>query len=277
MISTATILSCLVTLFICLLLPPLILIIFSAKNRGQRLPTAWLLGAAGFFATQILIRLPILSFLQTQNWFLSFAENHMFAYAFLLSLTAGLFELAGRFAVAYMMRKNLTFRRSIAAGLGHGGIEAMLLIGVTYVNNLIYILMIRSGAFHAVIAEAAAAGVEPAQLYAIQDALINTSPALFLLAGFERILSMTAHVGMSAIVCYGVHCKKPLVGALICLAIHTLLDLTAGINLLAGNGLSQTAAYLIIYAILTAAAALSLWILKEIRSRWPETEVTHHV
>lgn len=42
--------------------------------------------------------------------------------------------------------------------------------------------------------------------------------------------------------------------ALACLGVHTLMDSAAGIQNLVGKGLSQTAAYGIIYLVLTAAA-----------------------
>ena len=264
MISTATILSCAATLFVSLILPVLILIVFALKNRKQGILSAWLLGAAGFVVTQLIIRLPILTWLQGQGWFLTFAQNHLFAYAFGLAFTAGLFELAGRFAVAKLMRKRLTYNRALAAGLGHGGIEAMILIGMTYVNNLIYIFMINSGTFETVIAQTAAMGVDVTQLYAIQDSLIHTAPSLFLLAGFERILAMTGHVAMSMLVCYGVAHRKALPCTLICLGIHTLMDLTAGISLV----LPQSIAYPVIYTILIAMAVLSLFVIRELHRRW---------
>lgn len=270
MVSTASFLFCILTLFISLILPVLVLILFAVRNRRQGIVSAWLLGAAGFFVTQILIRLPILTALQSQSWFLAFAQNHLFGYAFSLAFTAGLFELAGRFVVAKVMRKNLTYRRSLAAGLGHGGIEAMLLVGMTYVNNLIYLFMIRSGTFDAMLAQAAATGVDTAQLELIRTQLLTTSPLLFALAGFERLLAMTGHTAMSLIVCYGVSHKKVLPCILICLGIHTLMDLTAGISLV----LPQNAAYPVIYTILTAMAAISLALIAGIRRRWNK-EVSH--
>lgn len=278
MIPTSTIAACIFTLFVSLILPVLVLILFAVKHRKQGILSAWLLGAAGFVVTQILIRLPILTFLQNQDWFASFAQRHLFLYAFSLAFTAGLFELAGRFAAAKLMRRNLTYRRSLAAGLGHGGIEAMLLIGMTYVNNLTYIFMINSGAFDTLMAQTAAAGMDVSQLHFIQDALLHTSPAMFLLAGFERLLTMICHAALSMLVCYGIAHNKALPCALICLGIHTFIDLTAGISLLAGTVISQTTAYVIIYVILLAVTAVSLWILKTIRSRWqeaPQMEVPH--
>ena len=264
MISVSTILACIITLFVSLVLPVVILIVFAAKNRKQGIVSAWLLGAAGFFVTQILIRLPILTALSGQSWFLSFSQNHLFAYAFTLAFTAGLFELAGRFGVAKLLQKNLNFRRSLAAGMGHGGIEAMLIVGIAYINNLAYIAMINSGSFDSILAQTAAMGVDVAQLEMIRDQLLTASPALFLLAGFERILTMIAHIAMSMLVCYGVAHKKSLPCILVCLGIHTFIDLSAGISLV----LPQTAAYLVIYSILIVVAVFSLFVIRELHRRW---------
>ena len=281
MVSTATILACIFTLIVCLVLPVVLLILFVRKYKQEKIFPAWLLGAAGFFVTQMLIRVPILTILQTQDWFIVFSRKNLFLYAFSLAFTAGLFELAGRFVVAKLMVKDLTFRRSLAVGLGHGGIEAMLLVGMTYINNLIYIVMINTGTFDSIIAEVAAAGTAVPQLEATLAQLemirtqLTTYPAsMFLLGALERILAMICHAGMSMIVCYGVATKKLLPCLLTCLGIHTLIDLTAGISLLANTVLSQTAVYVVIYLILAAVAALSLLIIRKLHSRWPKKEVT---
>ena len=282
MVPFTSILACIFTLCVCLFLPVIVLILFANKYKGEKILPAWLLGAAGFFVTQMLIRLPILTVLQTQSWFVSFSQKTPFVYAFSLAFTAGLFELAGRLVVAKLMAKDLTFRRSLAAGLGHGGIEAIVLVGLTYVNNLLYIVMINTGTFDTLIAEAsAAAGSAPldldtilAQLEMIKTQLISYPSGLFLLASVERVLTICCHAGMSMIVCYGVASGKVLPCLLICLGIHTLLDLTAGISLLIGSALSTTSAYLIIYLILTLAAAVSLLIIRRLLGIWPQKEVT---
>lgn len=265
MVSAATIVCVVVSLLVSLLLPVAVLAIFARKNKKQGIVSAWLLGAAGFFVTQILIRLPILTILQTQAWFLDFSKNHLFFYAFSLAFTAGLFELAGRFAVAKLL-KPLNFNRSLAAGLGHGGIEAMLLVGMTYISNLVYIALINAGTFDSLLAETAAMGIDVSQLELIREQLVSASPALFLLGGFERILSMTAHAAMSMLVCYGVSHQKELPCILLCLGIHTMIDLTAGLSLI----LPQRISYPIIYAVLTVVAIVSLLLIRELGKRWQD-------
>lgn len=273
MVSSASILACVVTLCISLFLPVAVLIACAVKHKKQGIGSAWLLGALGFFVPQVLIRLPILNALAVTPGFTAFIQNHTALYALSLAFTAGLFELAGRLAAAKLLaRKNLTYRRSLAAGLGHGGIEAILIVGMTYINNLVIMVMINSGGFEALVTQTASLGGDISQLQAAQTAILTTSPALFLLAGFERLLTMTAHAAMSMMVCWGVHVKKAGKASLLCLLFHTLLDTTAGISLLAtdmgGSVLPLTVAYCIIYVILTLAAIVSVWILLKIRRAW---------
>ena len=127
------------------------------------------------------------------------------------------------------------------------------------------------------LAEAAAMGVDVSQLEMIRTQLVSSSPALFLLGGAERILAMTAHAAMSMIVCYGVAHKKVLPSVLVCLGIHTMIDLTAGISLLAGTALSQTAVYIIIYTILSLVAVISVILIRKMYRNWqslPQKEVS---
>lgn len=270
MVPMTTTIACAITLFVSLLLPLLLALGFAAKNKKQGILSAWLLGAAGFLVTQIAIRLPILTVLSKQAWFLRFYQEHMFLYSLALAFTAGLFELVGRFLVAKVLQKKMTARRALAAGLGHGGIEAMVIIGLAYINNLVYIFMINAGSFDAMLSQLPAD--QAAAMETVRVALLTTSAPTFLLAGFERILTMVAHAALSMLVCWGVYSGKAVKCLLICLGIHTLIDLTAGISLLAGTALSQTAVYCIIYTILTAVALLSIFMIKDICRRFQEVE-----
>ena len=272
MIPAANILACIVTLFVSLILPIAILIVFAVKNKGKGIWSAWLLGAAGFFVTQMLIRTPILVWLSTFEGFVQFAQSHLFPYSLLMAFTAGLFELAGRFAAAKFMRRNLTCKRALAAGLGHGSIEAILIVGITYIANLVLIVQIQTGSFDALIAQTAAAGGDVSQLEVTKATLAQTSWVLFLGAGLERLLTLFCQVTMSMLVCWGVHSGHTVKGLLACLGFHTLLDSIAGISMLSGTVLSQASAYGIIYALLAVLALAGLWILKTILTRWKQEE-----
>lgn len=260
MVSTSVITAMAVTLFISLFLPILIYVAYGVRNKGKGVWLAWLLGAVGFFVPQILIRLPVLSMLSLSQGFVAFAEGHYVLYCLALAFTAGLFEVAGRYAVAKIMAKNLTFEKGMAAGLGHGGIEAMLIVGITYINNLVYAGLINSGSFDLIVEQSKNMGVDTQSLLAVKDILVGSGPVVYYLAGYERILTMIFHVAMSLLVCYLVWKGKGLKGILICLALHTAVDfVTPLLNGLStpylGSVISQSTAYVLVYLYLTVVAA----------------------
>lgn len=270
-VSNGTIITMCITLFISMVLPIILLVVYAWKNPKQGVVKAWFLGAAGFFTTQMVIRVPLLSMLSMIPGFMTFVENNYLIYAIVLALTAGLFELAGRYIVAKVLSKNLTYKQSVAAGLGHGGIEAMVLIGMTYISNLLYVAMINTGAINEVIAQTEAMGVDVSgEVYTLIDTLINTPAHMYLLGGYERILTIIAHTAMSLIVCYFVWKKQDAKGLVICLVIHTLLDgITGIVSGLAtpylGSVISQNTSYVICYIFLTAMAVVSIIIIRKIK------------
>ena len=278
MVSTGAFIGIIVTLIITLLGPIVAAIVYSAKNKGKGVWKAWLLGAAGFFVLQVLIRIPVLNVLGTFPWFQRFAENHYMVYCLILAMTAALFEVVARFAVAKILQKNMNYQQGVAAGLGHGGIEAMILIGMTYINNLLYAVMINSGAFDTTVAQTGTLPVPNAtelvdQLNQIKAALLETPAYAFYLAGYERILCVLFHTAMSLLVCYLVYKKKALVGVGIAFAAHFFVDFVSPvINGLAtpylGNVISQGTAYVLIYGILTAVAVGAVVVIGKICKKW---------
>ena len=272
-VSGGSIAAMCVTLFISLILPVVALVVYAVKNRKQGVASAWFLGAAGFFLMQVVIRVPILSTLSLMPGFVSFVENHYVLYALMLGLTAALFEVVGRFACAKILNKNLTYTKGFAAGLGHGGIEAMVLIGMTYVSNLLYVAMINTGAIEGVIAQTEAMGVDVTPVYALVETLVNGPAYLYLLAGYERILAMIGHVAMTLVVFYFMSKKQTLKGIGICVLYHFVMDSMVGIigglaTPYLGSVVSQNVSYVITYVFLTAMAAVAIVAICKIRAAW---------
>ena len=265
--SSLSIVCIVLTFVVSLILPSVFLVAYALRHKKQGIWSAWLLGALGFFVPQILIRFPMLTALSRTAGFVTFAQTHPLMYGLSLAFTAGLFEVVGRYAVACILKKNLTYRRALAAGLGHGGIESILITGLAYISNLVFLVMLQTGGLEAAIAQTIAAGGDVTPLLTAKDALMNTSWTMFLLAGFERLLAMTCHVAMSMLVCYGVHRGKA-APTIFAFAMHVGMDSVAGISLMIGKGLTLAEAYTIIYVLLTGFAVLAIVILKNIRTRW---------
>ena len=268
MVSTATIAACIVTLAVSLLLPIAIYVIYGCRHKGEGVWVAWLLGAAGFFVLQMLMRIPILNVLAMLPAVTAFSKEHYALYCLMLGVTAALFETAGRFIVAKILHKRLTFSRSLAAGLGHGGIEAIAIVGLTYVNNLVYIFLINHGQFEAILEEASAMPEIVAQLEQVRDTLVASSAELFLLGGLERLLTMIVHIGMSVLVCYAMARGHVWRGLLVCFGLHTLLD--TGVGIISGIDLPKAATYGVIYGILAVLAVLTILFVRWVQRHWPQ-------
>ncbi len=236
MVDTGIIASMVVLIFLCFAIPIGGLIYLSVRKKHVIRP--FIIGMLVFFVFQFVIRLPIIQLALPQTaWFLAMSQNP-WLYGLFLGGTAAIAEELGRYiAVRFLLKKNRRYADGIAYGLGHGGIEAMLLIGV---NNIANLIVLQDG-------QSFLAPVIAAQL----------SYASVFTAIFERVLAMALQVGLSMLVFYCVRSKKwrYLVYALI---IHTIVD--AAIVILPGAfGLSSI---WIEAVLLLATAGLMIWTIK---------------
>lgn len=260
--------ACIVTLVVGVVVPLAIPMVYGWKRREEGIWRAWLTGAAGFFVPQLIIR-PLLLMALSGTGYDAWTQGHPIIYTILSALFAAMLELAGRCAGAGLLRKGMGPHQALAAGLGHGGIESIILIGISYVNNLAFLVMLQNGQFDTMAAEMAANGTDVADLTAAALALQAPSAGLFLLAGLERVLTMTCQACMTVMVFYGFHRARPLPWLLGCLGIHVLIDCIAVINQLIST---EWIAYTVIYVILSAAAALCLVLLLKICTHWQAEE-----
>lgn len=279
MISGASIVSMLITFLVTGIFPIILMLVCAIIWRKKGFLPAWFLGAAGFFVMQIIIRLPMVSLISALPGFAVFVEKFYIVYVFVLALTAALFEVVARFGVAKILQKNMNPEKGLATGLGHGGIEAMVLIGMTYVNNLIISVLINTGGFKDIMLQVVKVGPQDAvqQLMEMQRVLITTSPVLYLLAGYERILTMIFHAAMSLLICYFVYKKKAIIGILLVTIAHFAVDFTAPLlqglaTPYLGNLISQTTSYALVYAFLTVVAFVSFVIILLIMIIWKKEE-----
>jgi uncharacterized membrane protein YhfC len=220
-VSTAAIIAMFVTLAICICLPVALLLVFR-KKMGKGVTSAFLAGALGFFVPQAVIRIPALQGLSLLDGFGDFVQNHFWTYAVLLAFSAGLFETIGRLVVFKTVLKNrTTYNAALCAGLGHGGIEAIYLVGLTYVNNLVLSFMINSGSAYGVLTGQGLASDQANQLI---TTMTQTSPTIFYLAGFERLFTIGFQAGLSMLLAYGITRNQTtkFFGAV--LLLHTTVD-----------------------------------------------------
>ena len=190
-----------------MILLPLVAGFFIAKkfNLGfkdfRKLFTA---GALTFIASQVL-HIPIVYGLTAlfQNGFLP-APDKSFALIFnsiLLGLLAGIFEETARYILFKAVRKSTdTWDNGIVIGLGHGGIEAIL-IGIISISTMIQMIAMRDPA------NITSLNLPADQIEVVQQQVTAywDQPSVTPLFGFiERISAMSLHIGLSILVLFSV-------------------------------------------------------------------------
>lgn len=115
-------------------------------------------------------------------------------------LAAGVFEETGRFvAMKFWMKKSLSKESSVMYGVGHGGIEAILIVGFTCISNLVTALMINSGQIESAFSTIEDGAGRETALQGL-SVLWTTPGYQFFLAGVERISAVTLHICLSYLV-----------------------------------------------------------------------------
>ncbi|MCR4619062.1 MAG: YhfC family intramembrane metalloprotease [Lachnospiraceae bacterium] len=198
--------------------------------KKERMTTI-LLGAATWLVfSQLLEQIP--------NYFLFVHSNPVSAaimsnpivFSLLGAFMAGLFEETGRFVVFNTFLRNRKNREtSISHGIGHGGMEALVILTISGISNLTLAIIINLGLYDTLVLQPAAASGQsmtalmsaPAQLNALTIGTSFTAIA-------ERIFAMVFHVGASIIVFYAVKYKKIWLYPLAIL-LHTALDIPAAL------------------------------------------------
>ena len=126
--------------------------------------------------------------------------GNTYYYALYGGLMAGLFEEAGRFlSMKFLLKKESpAASTAIAYGTGHGGIELLIIFGVTMISNLAISALINSGNLDVLLAtvpEANRAQVQT-QLEGLQTLTVGT----LLFGLWERVSAIILQVGLSIIV-----------------------------------------------------------------------------
>ena len=210
------------------------------KIRKKEPVTTILVGAAAFLLFALILEKPIqnvLAFPTAMGLKDHAISRFLSAKPVLLSLIAGLFpgvfEETGRL-VAYktVLRKRRNRETSISYGIGHGGFEVMLLLGITYFQYIVYAIMINTGTFSVVIDQVAAQAPEQlSSVNAIVRLLTGFSFADLGIAFVERIFAVLFHIGASILVFYAARDRKRFWLYLLAILLHTGMDFAAGLSI----------------------------------------------
>lgn len=211
------------TLLVSLLLPLFISIYLIIRSKSYFKPI--IVGVLTFLIFQVFTRIYILQvILPTQVWYILFTYEYPILYAFLLSLTAGLFEEIGRYIMMKYILRKMDIKKALAFGLGHGGIEAILFVGI---------------------------------------ALVLTNPMLIdsqqlLMSGLERFSAIIFHLGFSVLV-YQMIFKSKKFNLLYAISLHTLVNFVSVVLMMNGVNMWIIEGVLFFFAIIMIIFIKSHW------------------
>ena len=257
MVPTLSLVFMAVSLVICFAVPLGGLAILATRRdaagarRYPGLGRAFGAGMLAFGASQLVLRIPLMTMVvpQLPEPVASFLLSGPVA-----SLTAGLFEETARLLVMlWLLRRFHRWADGLAFGLGHGGLEAMALIGLSMVNNLALAIAINTGRL-----DSLAAALPPEEVELLRSAMVGTEPAAFLAGGLERVAAIAFHVGMSVLVLWGVHHNRRLRVWLVAVLLHTAVNLSAVLAVRAGISLWLVEALLLAWGVAAVVLAVRL-------------------
>ncbi|MBQ3898954.1 MAG: YhfC family intramembrane metalloprotease [Lachnospiraceae bacterium] len=225
-------------LIIFLFAPLIIAIVWKVKKKERF--TTILIGAATFIVFALILEKSIQNVLvfPTQmglslHGAAKFLNARPILWALVLGLFPGVFEETGRLvAFKTVLRKRKNRETGISYGIGHGGIEVMLILGLTYITNIAYAVMINAGVYGNLIAQAAALAPEQVeQGYAVAEQLAAFSAGDLAIGVVERIFAFMFHTGASILVFYACKDKKKLWLYPLAILLHTAMDSLAGLKM----------------------------------------------
>ena len=177
---------------------PIFLAWWAVKKHNAKLSTI-LIGAATFIVFALVLESLVHKLVLAGDRGAAIQGNVLY-YALYGGLMAGLFEETGRFlSMKYLLKKEPTETKpGVSYGLGHGGVEMLILFGFSMISVLTMAVMVNAGQTDALLAKTPEAS--QAALTAQFEQLKTTSAGTYLYGLWERLSAITLHLGLSILV-----------------------------------------------------------------------------
>ncbi|SHF19275.1 YhfC family intramembrane metalloprotease [Alkalibacter saccharofermentans] len=221
MVDIKYFLAALISFLLSVVFPIILLVYIKSKHKS-----GWayiLAGAMFFFVFQMMLRIPLISYLQGQVWFYINVASNRTLMAVFLSFTAGIFEEIGRYIAFLLLKRKLSYENALGYGVGHGGFESIAIVGITSTANFVAISNLTFGWFDSLVSALPNIFLD---MEALRALFLTVEPHLFIAGGLERVFALILHIGLSVMVAKSVYQRKP--GLLI-----AAIMLHGGINLIA--------------------------------------------
>ena len=219
-------------------LPLLLAILWKIRKKEPFISI--LTGAAAFLLFAVILEKPIQNVLAfpsamglPEHAVSRFLNTHPVLLALVAGLFPGVFEETGRLiAFKTVLKKRRNRETAISYGIGHGGFEVILILGLTYLQYIAYAVMLGTGSFGAVVDQVASQAPEQlASVETVVKLIAGFSFADLGIAFVERIFAVLFHIGASILVFYACRDKKRFWLYPLAVVLHTGMDFIAGLSI----------------------------------------------
>lgn len=228
MISNSTIGVFIGMILLGIILPVVVAVVWLRKTKEPVVTI--LIGAGIFFVFAIVLEtLPKLVLFQTTNPVGKYVMSNVFLYMTIAALLAGIFEETGRLvAFKFLLKKQTKKETAITYGIGHGGFEAMYLLVVGGIQDIVYAIMINAGQFESLVEQVRMTAPDQLEtLLAIPASLTAITASTLVFAVMERISAMVIHVACSILMFKAVRGEKKMWLFPLAILLHASIDMVA--------------------------------------------------
>ncbi len=236
---------------------PIVLIV-AWKMRTKKSVIPYWAGVIVFLLfAQGLESIPHLLFIVADNPLSRMINNNAVVYAIYGGLMAGLFEEIGRYvAFRFLIKKYPEKETAVTYGIGHGGVECMMIMGVGYIQYYIYGQLINDGTIHKMLESMAGDPQNQQALQTMVDSIIQMEKSSCWIAGWERISALMLHIGLSILVFQAVKMAEKKYMLWVAVGLHMLFDVPAALYQKGVLGLIPTEVILSVFAIVILAYSI---------------------
>ena len=213
---------------------------------------------AGTFIVFALVLEPILHQIVLKGPHGAAIMGNVWYYALYGGLAAGLFEETGRFlSMKFLMKREpSTALPGVGYGAGHGGVEMLIIFGLTMISNLALASMINSGQTDVLLANVPEEQL--AQVQAQFAQLASLTPGGIAIGLWERISALILQLGLSIMVWVAVRRGGKWLWLFpAAILLHALVD---GVAVVLSKSVGMVAVEVVICAMAVAVGAMA-WML----------------
>ena len=239
---------------------PVVLIVAWKMYTKLSLVPVWVGFMVFISFSRMLEMIPHSLFLLSSNPVSKAINGNVVLYVIYAATVAALFEETGRYlAFRFVLTKHPNKETAVTYGIGHGGIECVLVLGVTYIQYYAYGQLINSGSMDKMLSAYKDSSQSVDALNQLITNIKGVTKMTCYMADLERISAMMVQIALSILVFQAVYVAGKKYMYWVAVALHFLTDVPAALYQKGVLKLLPTEIILFVYAALVLALGVKIY------------------